>query len=642
MVLNLTGKVLAAPLMIYKENSPFRNFFFESVFGFILITTIVAIFTCGIYTIAIIMAVILGFYYYKNRKKPFKPTVPVLPSTKMVALYLPLLSICCTLFSFIILFNSGIRADTVYYAHIAETFAEVKKEGAFHFFSGHDKVFDGTLPYHYMEMWLGAFFFKVFSWTSYSNVILYKYAVYNALRLLVVIGLIAIAEKFKPVTLITVFIVLLLSVCDLTYFTNLIEDSFPSYTNMWIRVNFITYYIFGISILLSLNESEIDQSVFFFLSGVVASITTGPALLGGAGILLLFFVIFKKEYRKRAFALIGIVAVFTVCVSAFYKLTGADAATLSGGMPMTLSYMIKTTLSIWKAIIRYSVVLFAESVLILAVGLIPVLILQKKETINVLKNSMLLIGFTLAVSMAGILFFQLVPYMDNTYQFVFVGYVICYIMLIYFIFSAQKAADGTTKNLVFYAFCALFISVAFKYKQADLNLNLNNSTGIVDMNLINTGIGNETITTLKEEFNKNSGRIGASVIAEKDILTKNYLRHILTSQIGFYISYLQNKTCIFLVNDPERLYTDRDSSFKDYLKSQNFNKYTEFYKGYNNKISYPENIKKYIQKEKISYITLSPSYDYHEFDFLNPRKYFVDKNTGVQFLMLNQPGLNNP
>lgn len=633
LILNLLGKLITPIFSLTKNDKPYFNFFIESLVGFVGLTTIYSIFLFGIYTIHIIallffLVLVIDKVFLKKEKVNYR-----FKKYDIKALiFIPIIPFITVIISVLLPPAKGIVSDVSFYCKVAESFSVINKENFFHFFNFHGPEFNGTVPYHYIEMYLGSLFFKLFSWTGYSDMIIFKYLVYNSLKSIVFVGVLAFAEKFKKPGLLEFMLMILLICIDFVFITDFDYSAYPLYTGMWMRPNFIIYHLFLIAVFYFLFEKNLALAGAFIVLFIIATAVVAPPLLVATGLLLLWLILRKKETRKEAKKLLVGAIVLAIFIALFYKLTGTSSNTM-GAYSLSVKEMIAKSFGLWKAIVGYTVTLSMRVLLLTYIAISPILLLGKKEFLGYFKTNSLFIAFIVLLPVCGIIIFQSLAYLDNMYQFPYVGYVGCYLLFIFNVFYCLNKKRSPFQNVVWISFISLIIFLGLYAKMPDLKKDISLENSIVKTELASFGLNNSTIRQLTKTFSKHGALKGGTILDERDI-KEEYMgyRQSLTAQVGFYLMYLQDNANIESLSDPKELYPDTNLTAKEYLKAIGFNRLTSFYRNYNSDSSYNYNLKKYISENKMQYLVLSKQVDVSKLKNINYSMHI--KDTGYQFLIL--------
>lgn len=635
LILNLAGKITLPLFYKAKPETPYYNFFIESLTGFIAIVTVYSIVIFGVYTLNILSVMFFVCFVINKkliRKEEMHYRFVAYDFSKLGFVFvIPFVSL---LLLQLMPANESIQSDMSFYCRISESFSFIKKENFFHFFNGQNAEFDGTVPYHYNEFYFASLLFKLFSWTGYSDMIIFKHLMYNSLKSIVFVGLLAFAEKFKKPGIIEFLLIVLLASIDFVSITDYDQKSYPLYTSMWMRPNFTVYYLFLIGIFNFLfDKNYVAASVMGFLF-IISNAVVAPPLLVTSGGIQLYILIRKKANRRLATHILLGTLVVTVSIAAFYKITGAGP-NASGAYSLSPLQMFYKTIGIWKAIAGYVLSLSARVILLLFIACLPVMVLGKTAFVNYMKSNLLFVCFVIMLPLSGIIIFQSLAYLDNMYQFPYVGYTACYLLFIFNVFYVLPKESPLAKKAISVGITSVLIVAGIYSKSKELNNKLVFSEPLVKNDLLLFGLSYAAIEQLTEHFNKNSALKGATVLNGFDI-KEQYMgyRQSLTAQLGYYLMYLQNNTNIELLTDPAVLYPDTDFTSKDYTKAKGFNQLTRFYTNYVDDSSYIYNLKNYIDLNKIDYLVLSKREKADSLKGLSIISRIRDLSTGHQFLFL--------
>lgn len=620
------------------SNNNFLRIFYNTLLFSLFVVTVVSIIITKGKTIFVFLIPVFYFLLKNIRKQEVQPTNENSLSDKkswLIILFISFIAVVC---SYYFILKVSIRNDVAHYVKISEYLIGYGIENPYHYYNAENPVFKGISPYHYFEMWFGGIFFKLnslFGSHLFSNYLLYIYVCLNFFRVLVIIGIFGLISKYTKFSVIYFFIVIPILIIDISAFCNWGLEAYVPESNFFERPNFIFYYLFSIPVFDSILNNNRGGQIIWSSIFIISSITAVPAIAGALLLKLSYDFIKKKNQRKDIFLVIGAFLLLIFLIAFFYKLFGVTSAAVTIES-LTFKEMLNKTLSIWKACV-YMFTLLSVKIGIL-IALVCFLISKRfskefkfEQTFKSLLIYISLLCFT------GIALFQLVPYLDNMYQFAFIGY--CAVVLALILILTIKLSN-TSINKKFVGFALFFILIFMGFKRnmyfdhilfTTINWNLH-----LDENfLMENGLSYKYINELKDVSTQLRGKNGASLIDEKDaIIDFLGLRHSVTYQLGNYLMVFNNNVHLPLLSDPHKLYPDVDTLSKDYYKAINFNKKTLFYRNYKMNLSYKENLSNYIRANDINFMFASKSANpNYYFESQNILKIIKDSNKGHQLIL---------
>lgn len=620
------------------EDNPFLELFYNVLLVTLFIVCLTAIISTKGKTVFILCIPFL-YLYFKSQRLNFDS---VQENRKMVNWYLwstiGIVAIITVTLSFFIILKFSIRNDVAFYTKITETLIPQGIENPFHYYNAENPVFKGNVPYHYFEMWFGSLCFQIANLlgiNGFSNYLIYIFFVFNLFRVLAIIGIIGLISNYVKVGAVQLIIVFLLLVIDVSAFCNWGNESYVAESNYFERPNFIFYYLFLIPIFHSVLTDNKEFLIIWAVIFIITTVTALPAIAGTVFLYVGYELVKNGLIRKNTIIHLAWLLSFVICFAAFYKLFGVSKEA-SLVEPMSLSQIIAKTLSIWKAcIFMFSMLLFKVSIIIL----ISFLISRRVRVLNGNKQLKKLHYFTLLICFCGIGVFQMIPYLDNMYQFAFIGY--CAVILMLMIVIAIKFNE--LKGAKFYIAFSVYILIIFIGLKRNLFFDhilvvKPQWTESIRTNfLIQNNLSIKYINEIQSETKYMQSHKGVSLIDGKDALGEFLgLRHSMTFQLGNYLMAISNNVHLPLVSDPSTLYPDPDRTSKDYYKAYAFNKKTLFYNSYRTELIYKNNLLNYLTENGISYIIASKHlkpYDYIDSAMIN--NVIIDENKGHQFIKLS-------
>ena len=631
-------------LYVWQEN-PFLGFFYRVLlFSFFLVSLFAIILSHGktVFLFSVPLFYVL-FRSYRSQAVVASNDIGAIGKGRMWSI-IAVVSVLTVLISCYFTLKFSIRNDTAHYVKIGEYMATYGIENPYHYYNVENAVFKGISPYHYFEMWFGGIFFRLnalLGFEMFSNYLLYIYVVLNLFRVLVIVGIFGLLSKYIKFNVLYFLILLPFFIIDMSAYFNWWVDSYVAESNFFKRPNFIFYYLFMVPVFDAILNNNRNQQVIWSLFFVVASITAVPAIAGSLLLKFSYDWYRNKGERKHIFQVTALFLAFIFLILVFYMLFGVakEAATIE---VMTLGQMVAKTLSLWKACVFMFTMLSVK--ILLFIGLLYVMLMERfSKDFRFDPSFRQLLLYIALLCFTGIALFQLVPYLDNMYQFAFIGY--CSVMLMLVVVLIIKFS--TMKNrLNMYGFLALtFVLLFVGFKRnlffdqillADVNWGMDMRTNF----LLQHGLSYEYIKGLEEHAPELKHKNGASLIDGADAVPEFVgLRHSVTFQLGNYLMVYNNAVHLPLLSDKSKLYPDTDTLSKDYYKALNFNQKALFYRTYNDSLSYTDNFKNYLQEHQIGYLVASRSVNPSAYlDTNNVLKVIKDANKGHQLIIFRHAG----
>jgi hypothetical protein len=632
--LNIVGKPFTAALFSLSEERPHYNFFLECVMG---LTTLVTVYSC-IYTRCVTInlgfGILFAFLFFAN-----KNYINYFNNLKLrfisvdyrIWMHISLLCLLISFLNVIYPLAESIGNDVLFYAKIGENLARFGRENMFHEYNGVVGEFRGTSPYHYFDLWLGSILFKCFG-NYFTNVIIFKYIGYTILKVTAICGLLSLIENFKKKIFITdVLIVVALSTFNFLYLTELGGNDWILYHDMWLRPNIAVYIIFLALCFNSLLLKNFRNAILFALFLPIASTVTAPAVFLGMILLIICLLMFREIKRKEAFLLVIPVLIMAIFAMLFYKYTAVDAKVLSADN-RSFMQMLGYSASIYKAVIFFLVTLSLRTIFMLLFPCILLILLLKNGKALIVENKYLLLG-ALCIALSGITVFQLFPFVDNTYQFPYVGYAACFILALLLLYRLTLSIQFARSKVIVFIFSAAF--VLFNIMRIRHNLDFEFRTkSVTELELKRVGAEDGFIQKLEKYFSRKDISSGGFIFAETDIRDiYPGMRHSLTYQLGNYLAYLRSDLFLVSLTSPEVLYGGGFINDKFYLKAYGFNRLAPFYRNYHHD-NYPEELKKYILENRLHFLMVSKNFDLKQLDYLAIKEEYTDSGTGSKLIVL--------
>lgn len=515
-----------------------RNVFMNVLYCSLLLISIYSIFLSKGLTINVFLLFVLGYLIYQNYKNNKAYVKPDLFLILKLSVIFPIIVFITGFY----VFPDNIENDIRFYSKISYCLSAFGQENVHHFYNNEGSEFIGTYPYHYTELWLNSFFADLL---RVQNIVALKYVTYPFLISLVFVGFASFAHK-NAVGIIVSFA---LSVFPFFILFNFKEIKYYIYSDLWLRPNFMMYYLGILALCIFIFEKNYLQVLLTTLIVLTFSITLIPGLL--AGIIVFWFILkIKKEFTWKQFMSYCLTtALFLISMALFYKVTKATVSLI----PMApLAELIKEDIKILRAIIGISVILIAEALIIPLITYSSNRYIFKFSSVN---EIILLIVFS---TVGSILFFQILNRIDNSYQFPYFSYCFGTAFLIIYILKILNTLNVRTQCVAAICFGLFSIYLLRTYHTIDFK---NSGNTITDINLMREGFNKPEIDEIKKSLKDIS--IGSFALSENDL--DNYSpkrRQSMVLQLGSYLSYINDNSNQYLIACKDLLLKDRNENNK--------------------------------------------------------------------------------
>jgi hypothetical protein len=315
--------------------------------------------------------------------------------------------------------------DHFYYADMSDNFNLYGKENSFGILNKMaPKLFAGSTPYHYTEIWLNAFFSRIFHQSGILCLLFISFPILNAM---IVMGYLALWESQGRVDFIKVilsYLFLLVSGSTLDIYNGGIHDARFWYSNIspiavyGVKLSVIYIVLIGSAIALLKGKELLSLFIFSLLCFLYTTLMPAVIL---SSIILVFIIYFLKRTSGRSLPYY----VFYLCsislyVGAFYLLNGNVFLNQSLSKVPTFINLILAhpdDLQLYKSVLmlmgRYGRNLFLFYILFLPFLLLFLhLLALRREKFNYL--SLLLFSLFILISMCIAPLWEPMP---NAFQF---------------------------------------------------------------------------------------------------------------------------------------------------------------------------------------------------------------------------------
>ena len=575
LVLFAISLLLGLFLYNVKSNNPLRTYFLNSFLGLFTLVCIYSFCIVGFKTINVVIFIVLIYLFakapnrFKIEKLDFKALFPVL-------YIFPLVIILYGCYSL----PKSIENDVRYYAKIASGFTLFKQENLYHFYNSYDSGFNGVMPYHYNEMWLTSLFSSIFKTKS---IVAIKYFTYPFLISLIAYGVIGLFNGKR-------FLFFLLFIClSLLPFhlVSVFGSGFTVYTDFWLRPNFIIYYYLLIPLFYFIQEKNWKQFYLFAIIACANSIVIVPCLFGAAFILSAGLLYKKEINRKEFLGLNSLLFTAGLIMGLIYSIFAPSINLLTGH---SFIDVISESLHIWKAVIFTIITVSVECGILIFLAFLIYKYIIKVEKLK------WIFFFILTMVFIGVLLFQALNQLDNSYQFPYFAFSASgFILIIMILFAVDKVNNGTAK-IILSAFILCFCTYLSKglFDIRSLAVSLENK------NLMKNDISETWIKNAKLYFEKNPNAKGGFVLSKNDLLTLSpKSRNCLTLQMGSFISYFTDNCNLPSLTCADTLLSDENKKNKKL-----FSKAEAWVKAFP-KYTHECDVNEYIRKGEFDFIICS-------------------------------------
>lgn len=395
---------------------------YSSFVGVILLVSFFSLFYSGFKTVNVFAIMLMLVYFVLNfNKNNLKRKVDFKNILKKTLTFF-ILFIIVSIFH---VFAAKEELDVLFYGGMLSN--GIHKTGVESFYGYYNEylspdLIDKVNPYHYFEIWMTVMFKQLP--LGYSFIMVLKYLVYVFLETYIVMSLYALLRYLNlKVNWLTYLFIIIASIFPLKLVLGFFNNSWaPFQFDFWNYPNFILYTFIIINSLTMLIKDDFKNGLFILLFLPVISITTAPSILATV-FMMAFYLYFTKKFSLKDLIFLNVTSVIlAVLILAFYKLFGGTIEPfINNNDHWVLRYK-----NAWKAIV------YILGVVNITILVFLILVGKFNNRLNVISsrilNKILIICF-LAVSI-GIFMFQLVFYIDNSYQFVYAGYSFIFIVFV--------------------------------------------------------------------------------------------------------------------------------------------------------------------------------------------------------------------
>lgn len=558
------------------------NLFHSVLSGMILMVIIYSIWKTGGVTINWIFVIVPSCYFFLFKKQYLVDLYDGFKfRLKPDNLGLLLTSILLvSLGSFLYVLSLSIENDVIYYSQISEALGEGSSENYYHHYNEILNV-SGVTLYHYFELWFTSILSELL---PLSTIILLKYCTYGVLKVLILLGGLALLERVYKVSWYHLLFLFCLLLVDWNFFLDHFTVTSPSFSNVWRRPNFITYLVFFIPVIYSILGGKYRNGLILLLLMVPVSVILIPIAMGLSGFFALAVYLYKRlrlsikdfEYLKL-YLVFGAVGIFIVWFLKFNEITTFDFATAGLSEKSRVYFVLEN----WKAIVGTYILMILNQ----AIMFIPMLIVTFWYRIKYKSEFGTPLLFIVIVSIIAVLLgtmcFQLFYDVDNAYQFAYPGNVF---LSFSFVFSLIYFITATNNKLVKKIGIALLTVICFLtlHNKVKSKFFVKNQTytSLTQSNLLNVHrLSPEEIVIMNYVAPRIENAQGAFMVGLEylnDYPKKS--RQVTTYQPCNYMKYYMCSLAILPMTPSRILYADMSEDEKEVSKAYKSNKDIYFYK----------------------------------------------------------------
>lgn len=561
-----------------------RNVFLSIFWGSLLIVSITAIFQTDFSSVFLLAIIPVSFLIHQKQKIELVEWV----EWKWQIISIPILHFAISILMQLLPYSSNM--DIPFYSKISEYLITNNIENNFHYFNSEITNSVGNNIYHYFDLWFNGIVGVLVS-SKFSYMLVMKSFTIPLFSSFIILGFCDFFRetKFHKQTYsITVILILVLLLISWSSIINIGNPAWPIIHSIFQRSIFVFHY-FGLlaAFLMYYKSKNISHFIGYLMLLPITSAATAPAIFVGS-ILFLFYMFFiKKDISKHDFYVnVGFVITLAFIFFIFYRFTGIspESKITSGtGFYDIISY----NFVIWKAIVHQTISLSLRTLLLASIPII-ILIVHRKKINNAFTD---IVVFSIILTIAGILIFQSISTIDNSYQIPFIGYASIALLITSSIHYIFNLSNKYWKAIAFFGF--LILAVQNNYSRV---LPFSLSETIEDNFLKQRGYSQHNIQSVKSLLAKPAkGKIKAGFYISSINKTgfQGYLNKPIVWQYGqdFYI--LNNELELYPITPPQNI---RKAEVLESL-----NKVLPFYDNYdrNNETNY---INQYIKENDLQFV----------------------------------------
>lgn len=364
--------------------------------------------------------------------------------------------------------------DHIFYADLAEILLQTGQENNYQAGNLVSDKFSGTVPYHYFEMWLAAFFSWLFGIKALLSMQLITLPVFFTMMAL---GIFSVAETVYAISLKKMALIFLLAFMGgIPFVIDRSSDYFQWITSIESPLFFEKaaphYWIALVGFLFILNNF-FTAGFIVFVSMLFVSGTTFPAIAGGGAAFLIFSSIFrmqeKTDLKKQVIYFSGAIIFFAL----FYAVSGNPDYSFRTAYPLLyytdLSPMLERGFELFtlKVALAELIVRMYRVPLELVLVLVPFLLiisLAGKKKLNVLSVLRLPAVFILCIYISSLACSGIFYKMNDSGQFhENIYFFILSLLAVAFILLPARSLSPAVKNVLFVSLVLLLVFKFFTY-----------------------------------------------------------------------------------------------------------------------------------------------------------------------------------
>jgi hypothetical protein len=626
-----------------QNNKRFVDFFFRLFVGICLLVFAYEFLHAGIWStipLMLIPGIIIWFTVKQKRSSSF--FTGIFPPVKWLAIG-TFIVIGMSFYLHYFFESFTMQQDSAYYLKISESLRLTGMENTRHFRNIYSDLLHGVEPYHYFELWLAASFMDL-SGGLISHLSALRVCSYGLILSTCVMGLIALCETIYGkvnvwhLVLGLLFLFFIPNICQ--YVFNYEKHfNYPIECNPINRLNFRTYWMFLMPLLILGFRKEYFLATISVLLLPCISITTAPAILATVGFLFLSNR-WTKFYSRKEWFFIAVV-LFVFALGCFVVLSMFKIKNVESMYSFSPAYIIDYFKSSWKAVVYFLGIQVVNLLVVFGPFLVLTIVLASRiaglrKFVAEYKFLLLFVAF---VNIAGIVIFQGASFMNNAYQFAFIGYCsVCLVLFVLINALVQKSANKLFRvsfSIVVFGF--LVFSALKLVGISRTSLFAGHDIQAKERPAYSQKYLNEVRDEMKTIQAKPGAFISDSVYYNRMYYSKR-LPDFYFPGLSYYIFGIADNSYQFCLSDTSAIYYGYTGEKRDLIflhhgvASSLF--YQDFFKpGYT---PIGEKRKMAIGKYGIRYIIMTPGAKVdEEWSTLIERSY-TDKQTGQQFLVLRQ------
>ena len=505
----------------------------------------------------------------------------------------------------------------LFYANIGKNIGFNGGENIYHYYNGFipEEYSKGTYPYHYFEFWFLSLLRPLYG--EFSAILILKYLVYVYFKTFAVVGIVGVLKELnaKVKSFYLYPLVIIATLIPFDDFLNMFEVGWSYHFSIWTRPNFLTYIFVLIPFILLILKRQLYLGFLLLLLLPSISTVTAPVVFVFVSLTVLSLRIFKIISKSEFWKLAIFVFATALGVLLFYKILGVEIKSLA----LTKDYILEQYKITWKAILFLTVAMS----LTMSALLLPTAFLTKYIGKNK-KPFQFLILSSLALAVIGIVIFQLGNFIDNFYQFPYLGYSFIYLLLVLLLCWAVCSEIW----IRYVSFGIILIGFAFSFGNSMLPKSMNISKN----NIAHQDKGNEIdLDNLvrNSDYIKGNGLLilDANIVAS--IPPKK--RDLLSNQHANYLYYLDNSIALFPYVVDSVFYLST-SEKDDFSKAHIFNDILpkEMFSGD------PNGVKQVIEKYDISFLFITGEDNFSIYSAMFSKAQVVTVSEDQKILLLGE------